>query len=161
MRQNYCPFALPTLARPCCGRVFLSSLRFYLCQSSWYQCPQSPERLPLHDYIFEDGPGFDCDPRMLERYEPVLNIVDPDVSGAYIICFTSGYRRCRSAGGSLLKIKDRVRFFSPAEILSLLGFTRDYKIPDTVPIEAAYRLVGNSVDVRAINHLLGEVLQLT
>jgi DNA (cytosine-5)-methyltransferase 1 len=114
----------------------------------------------LQDYLFETGDHFDCSQEMLTRYAPVLNIVDAGVPGAYLICFTSGYHRCRQASGSLIKTGEgKARFVSPAEILGLLGFAEDFQIPGTISLEVAYKLVGNSVDVRAIDYLLKEVLR--
>ncbi len=97
-----------------------------------------------------------------EKYEPVLNVVNlKDASDAeqYVICFTSGYYRCRKASGSLLRLENgRLRFFSPNEILSLLGFSVDFSLAD-LALPICYRLVGNSVDVRAIDYLLANALQ--
>jgi DNA-cytosine methyltransferase len=97
-----------------------------------------------------------------EKYEPVLNVVSlKDVSDAeqYVICFTSGYYRCRKASGSLLQLENgRLRFFSPEEILALLGFPSDFSLSD-LALPICYRLVGNSVDVRAIDYLLANALQ--
>ena len=115
----------------------------------------------LNHYLFASSSDLNCDPDMLSRYEAVLNIVDPTVPGSYLICFTSGYHRCRQASGSLvITEKGETRFVAPAEILGLLGFDQKFSIPDTIPLEVAYRLAGNSVDVRAINYLLTEVLQI-
>ncbi len=97
-----------------------------------------------------------------EKYEPVINVVNlKDVSDAeqYVICFTSGYYRCRKASGSLLRLESgRLRFFSPEEILALLGFPSDFSLSD-LALPICYRLVGNSVDVRAIDYLLANALQ--
>jgi len=97
-----------------------------------------------------------------EKYEPVLNVVDlKDTSDAaqYVICFTSGYYRCRKASGSLLRLESgRLRFFSPDEILALLGFSADFSLSN-LDLPLCYRLVGNSVDVRAIDYLLANALQ--
>ena len=96
------------------------------------------------------------------KYEAVLNVVDlKDISDAtnYLICFTSGYLRCRKASGSLLRLASgRLRFFSPREILSLLRFSPEFTLSD-LDLPICYRLVGNSVDVRAIEYLLSSVLQ--
>jgi DNA (cytosine-5)-methyltransferase 1 len=97
-----------------------------------------------------------------EKYEPVLNVVslnEASDAGQYVICFTSGYYRCRKASGSLLRLESgRLRFFSPNEILSLLGFSVDFSLAD-LALPICYRLVGNSVDVRAIDYLLANALQ--
>ncbi|MBS1995256.1 MAG: DNA cytosine methyltransferase [Cyanobacteria bacterium SZAS LIN-2] len=123
--------------------------------------PQKTEPAGLIDYLFESDDSLNCSPEILSRYEAVLNIVDPKKSGSYLICFTSGYQRCRQASGSLIREDNgTTRFVSPAEILGLLGFGGDYRIPQSIPQAVAYKLVGNSVDVRAIKYLLSEVLQL-
>lgn len=122
--------------------------------------PSKSEGGDLTKYLFEPKRAFACSPETLKRYAPVLNIVDPCVPESYLICFTSGYHRCRQASGSLISTGDgEARFVSPGEILGLLGFNQDFKIPDEISLEVAYRLVGNSVDVRAIAYLLKEVLQ--
>ena len=123
--------------------------------------PKSLAPSELDHYLFASGSDLHCDPEMLSRYEAVLNIVDPKLPGSYLICFTSGYHRCRQASGSLITTgSGQTRFVAPAEILGLLGFDQKFSIPDTIPLEVAYKLVGNSVDVRAINYLLTEVLQI-
>ncbi len=97
-----------------------------------------------------------------EKYESVLNVVDlndASIAAQYVICFTSGYYRCRKASGSLLRLESgRLRFFSPEEILALLGFPSNFSLSD-LALPTCYRLVGNSVDVRAIDYLLANALQ--
>ncbi|HMW89467.1 MAG TPA: DNA cytosine methyltransferase [Candidatus Obscuribacter sp.] len=94
----------------------------------------------------------------LARYGNVLNIVDPEQPEARAICFTSGYFRCRKAAGSLLGGREPVRFFSPREILNLLGFCKNFILPADLSLNAAYRMVGNSVDVRSIEYLLSGLM---
>ncbi len=121
--------------------------------------PSRAEPRLLSDFLFEQDTLYDCDPAILARYAPVINLVDPTAPGAYLICFTSGYYRCRRASGSLISTgSGRARFISPPEILGLLGFSPDFVLPEEISLEVAYKLVGNSVDVRAIDYLLKEVL---
>ena len=123
--------------------------------------PPVPTRESINKYLHVADETFNCDPEMLKRYDAVLNIVDPAVADSYFICFTSGYHRCRQASGSLISTgPGAARFVAPQEILALLGFDSQYSIPETIPLEVAYKLVGNSVDVRAITFLLREVLGL-
>ncbi|MBU6452887.1 MAG: DNA cytosine methyltransferase [Cyanobacteria bacterium REEB67] len=148
-------FGVPML-RP---RLFVVASRTAQLQAPPPPLKSAPSS--LQEYLFERGQQFDCSPAMLERYAPVLNRVDADMPGSYLICFTSGYHRCRQASGSLIETGGGgARFVSPAEILKLLGFGAQYTIPPAVPLEVAYRLVGNSVDVRAIDYLLANVLKL-
>jgi len=95
----------------------------------------------------------------LERYKAVLNIVDPQDEEAYAICFTRGYFKCRKASGSLLQMQEGgIRFFSPNEILRLLGFSSSFTFPESMPLSVQFKLLGNSVDVRAIKLLLQPLL---
>lgn len=94
----------------------------------------------------------------LERYRPVLNIIDASDPASRAICFTSGYFKCRKASGSMLATASGARFFAPQEILNLLGFSSDYRLPDMLSLSTCFRLVGNSVDVRSINYLLAQVV---
>lgn len=97
----------------------------------------------------------------VKKYEAVLNVIDLNKlrdSDIHAICFTSGYYRCRKASGSLLRLASgRLRFFSPQEILALLRFAPSFSLSD-LELPICYRLVGNSVDVRAIDYLLSKVL---
>ena len=91
----------------------------------------------------------------VEKYRPVLNIVDPQQEDAYLICFTRGYFKCRKASGSLIQMQDgNVRFVAPDEILDLFGFSKQFQLPEQLPMSVQWRLVGNSVDVRAIKAVL-------
>ncbi len=101
------------------------------------------------------------DEEIATRYAPVINVVDADDQSAKLICFTRGYDRCRKASGSLLKLSSgRLRLFAPNEILRLLGFSDNYELPEQLSLPAKLRLVGNSVDVRAIKSLLHAVLEM-
>lgn len=103
----------------------------------------------------ESDPALTVEEEILERYGQGFDIVNPSAPDAYLTCFTSGYWRCRKASGSLLALPDGgARRVSPAEILRLLGFGPDYVFPDRLDLPARWRLVGNSVDVRAVRHLL-------
>lgn len=108
----------------------------------------------LSRYLESDcDPALYLDSRVLEKFEAVLNIVDEGDACAKLICFTSGYYKCRKASGSLLRTARGVRFFSPAEIMALLGFENIPALPG-LDYGAFYRLLGNSVDVRSIRYLL-------
>jgi len=106
--------------------------------------------------------NLELDPVTAAKYGPVLNVVDSrdlDDAETALICFTSGYYQCRKASGSLLRLPTGVlRYFSPTEILALLGFD-GYVLPDHFSLPICYRLLGNSVDVRAIDFLLGSLIR--
>lgn len=98
---------------------------------------------------------------IMSRYCQGFDIVDVSQPEAYLTCFTSGYYRCRKASGSLVQTTDgRARLVSPKEILRLLGFANQYVLPAEIDLPAQWRLVGNSVDVRSIQYLLGQLFHI-
>lgn len=115
----------------------------------------------LVDYLGDlDNPAYNVNPSIIERYRQVMNIVDPFDPETVLICFTRGYFRCKQAGGSLLRFGDAetllpVRYVSPADIANLLGFSEQFSFPEDMTDTTRWRLIGNSVDVRAIRYLLG------
>ncbi|MCA9818662.1 MAG: DNA cytosine methyltransferase, partial [Cyanobacteria bacterium HKST-UBA01] len=47
-----------------------------------------------------------------------------------------------------------VRYISPVDIARLLGFSDQFAFPEDMTDQTRWRLIGNSVDVRAIRYLL-------
>ncbi|MDP3508902.1 MAG: DNA (cytosine-5-)-methyltransferase [Candidatus Melainabacteria bacterium] len=161
-----CPtmFGVPML-RP---RIYFIATRVDRAFSPLLPPPQPTTRMSISQFVDSSlnyspaGKDLLLNAADASKYEPVLNVVDlrdiNDVAN-YLICFTSGYFRCRKASGSLLRLDNgRLRFFSPKEILSLLRFSPEFSLSD-LELPICYRLVGNSVDVRAIDYLLSSVLQ--
>lgn len=98
-------------------------------------------------------------PDTVQRYSQGFDIVDPAAPDAELICFTKNYARCMKSSGSILQTPRGLRRVSPKEILRLLGFPEEFAFPKTVDLETQWRLVGNSVDVRAIRFILNQVAQ--
>ncbi|XP_075262138.1 uncharacterized protein LOC142353700 [Convolutriloba macropyga] len=77
-------------------------------------------------------------------------------------CFTKGYPRCIGKSGSILRVKtvngDSYRYFTEYEISSLLGFPREFKFPGNISLKQRYALLGNSLCVPVVCHLLGILL---
>jgi len=91
----------------------------------------------------------------LERYKWCMDIVNAEETGRNLICFTSGYGKAFRSSGSFLQTgEDTVRRFSPREILSLLGFREDFVLPSSISLTKQWRLVGNSLDLRCVKHVL-------
>lgn len=155
---NLCPtmFGVPML-RP---RYFFVASRL---GQPHLTAPVAPaESAALSSYIASNMSGAQLSSLMLpdsqlERYRPVLNIIDSEAPDSRAICFTSGYYKCRKASGSLIATAGGARFFAPEEILNLLGFAPQYKLPEDLPLSTRYRLVGNSVDVRSIKYLMAQI----
>jgi len=103
-----------------------------------------------------------------------LSYVEPESRQSF--CFTGHYGKVlHKSSGSLLHMRtagqpylDRedptsafgsVRFFSPKEIINLLGFPASYRLPPEMALRHRYKVVGNSIAVIVATELL-EVLLL-
>jgi site-specific DNA-cytosine methylase len=118
---------------------------------------QRPDRLPmrLQEFLTDDDDGDLLVPEaVMQRYEQGFDIVDVNDAAAELICFTKNYERCMKASGSLLRTGKGVRRVSPEEILRLLGFCESFIFPREVNRSLRWRLLGNSVDVRAIRFIV-------
>jgi DNA (cytosine-5)-methyltransferase 1 len=112
----------------------------------------------LSEFLQEPDAALFLDEQIEKRYGPGFDVVNADDPTAEAICFTKNYARCMKASGSMLKHAHRLRRFSPAEILRLLGFSDDFSFPASINLEQQWKLVGNSVDVRAIDLILQHAL---
>jgi site-specific DNA-cytosine methylase len=123
---------------------------------------QAPLMAPLGAFLDSD---LDLDPAAVQafrlpattaqKYMQGFDIIDESDAAAQAICFTSGYAKCMRASGSMLRdTAGNIRRFSPREMLRLFGFADDFQIPADTSLDACWRLIGNSVDVRCIDYLL-------
>eukprot|EP01094_Clydonella_sp_ATCC50884_P002699 TRINITY_DN12058_c0_g1_i1.p1 TRINITY_DN12058_c0_g1~~TRINITY_DN12058_c0_g1_i1.p1 ORF type:complete len:137 (-),score=13.47 TRINITY_DN12058_c0_g1_i1:42-452(-) len=85
-------------------------------------------------------------------------------------CFTKAYGRYAEGTGSVLQCAPehvhathgeweslrtlRLRYFSESEIARLHHFPQHFFFPDNVTRQQRYRLLGNSLNVRVVAHLL-------
>ena len=92
--------------------------------------PPAIRRRPLATYL-DPEPSADLWPpaELIERYRHAIDLVDPDDPDAVAACFTAAYGRSPVRSGSYLATPRGPRRFSPAEILRLLGFPVDYRLP--------------------------------
>ena len=113
----------------------------------------------LTDYLEESMRNvLSVEQATLERYRDVLNIIDVDNPDSKLICFTRGYHRCTTASGSLIRLRSKeVAYVAPTDIASLLGFSSQFSFPNDCPLKTQWKLIGNSVDVRAVRYLLSTV----
>ncbi len=115
----------------------------------------------LGDFLDEDpDPALEVEPELLERYPGALHVVRAEDPAAVTHCFTSAYGRSIVRSGSYLATGSEVRRFSPAEILRLLGFPKDYRLPADLRLGNAWRLVGSSLSIVAVRALLGTIPEL-
>ena len=115
--------------------------------------------LPLPHFLEPDpSPALTVEASTMTRHSRGFDVVDPSRPDASLICFTSGYGRCLKASGSFISMPDgQVRRLSPEEILRLLGFGESFRLPPKIDLRTCWRLVGNSVDVRSVRHLLSMI----
>jgi site-specific DNA-cytosine methylase len=135
--------------------------RFYLIGSQEALTPPTNDPgtpRPLSQYL-DHKPSEDLwvEPDLETRYPYALNIVDADGPNAIAACFTSAYGRSPIRSGSYLQTARGLRRFSPAEILRLLGFPEAYSLPEHLPKEVAWRLLGNSVSLPAVRCVLSAI----
>lgn len=155
--------------------------RYYLVASrngepaDWSpEAPKAPRRGTLRPYLDPEpdpapdagperrlDPALAVDPELVRRYRHALDVVRADEPGAVTACFTAAYGRSPVRSGSYLEQEDgRLRRFSPAEILRLLGFPSTFRLPPDLPPEKAWPLVGNSLSVPAVRRVLSSLPEL-
>lgn len=106
-------------------------------------------------------PALRVEPALLRRYEGALDLVRRDDPVARTACFTSAYGRSPVRSGSYLVLgedsESAVRRFSPAEILRLLGFPADFRLPEELEPRRGWPLVGNSLSLPPVRAMLSAV----
>jgi site-specific DNA-cytosine methylase len=132
--------------------------RFYLVAAQTplrYSPPSQPERRPLAGHLDPDpDPALWPAAELIQRYRHAIDLVDPDDAGAVAACFTAAYGRSPVRSGSYLATPRGPRRFSPTEILRLLGFPDDYRLPPDLSLSASWRLMGNSLSVDTVREVL-------
>jgi DNA (cytosine-5)-methyltransferase 1 len=139
--------------------------RYYLLAGRTPLRDLPPPRVEAHSLRSfldrEPPPGLRVDPDLVSRYRHALSIVDPLDSMAVASCFTAAYGHSPIRSGSYLKTPSGLRRFSPTEILRLLGFPKSYTLPSDLPIEIAWRLVGNSLSLHPVRYVLSAIPELS
>lgn len=138
--------------------------RFYLVASreglKEVELPR-PQRRCLADFLDDDaGEEYVVPADIIATHGPGMRILDlkkkPDVVAN---TFTGSYGKTWQAGGSYLRMDDGgVRRFSPAELLRLLDFPREFSFPTEMSIRQRYKWIGNSLSVVAMRQVLRAIL---
>lgn len=126
----------------------------------------------------EDMEPYLLPPKTLLRYALVMDIVQP--SSRRSVCFTKGYGHYVEGTGSVLqscmdvdletvfksldqlseedKLKQllrlKLRHFTPREISRLMGFPDHFTFPKHISFKQQYRVLGNSLNVHVVSHLI-------
>jgi site-specific DNA-cytosine methylase len=135
--------------------------RFYLVAAR--QALAEPPPLPMLERelisCLDPEPAVELWPNadLLRRYRHAIDRVDAGEPAALTACFTSAYGRSPVRSGSYLETPGGPRRFSPAEILRLLGFPPSYRLPPELALTNAWRLVGNSLSVDVVRHVLAHL----
>ncbi len=111
---------------------------------------------PLADFLdAEEDERLYLPPEVLARHRHGLDLVAPEDRRS--TCFIGGYGRRFVGSGPFLKTERGVRRFSPAEVVRLLGLPAGFRFPESLSLEARYRLLGNGLSIPvaawALDHL--------
>ncbi len=137
--------------------------RFYLVASrkelfSWARPPV--DRFSVRSILQKQvDPGLGAPAIVLQKYRQAIHVVSRD-ENQITNCFTSAYGRSYVRSGSYLSEDGRIRRFSPQEILRILGFPSRYRLPPNLSLRQAWPLVGNSLCVPAVRHILSCIPEL-
>lgn len=117
---------------------------------------------PISSYLDPaPEPGLEVDPELLHRYRYAVDVVDAQDPRAVTATFTAAYGRSPVRSGSFLRPPEGpVRYFSPREVLRLLGFPECYRLPSDLTRKRAWRLVGSSLSLAPVRAVLSAVPEL-
>ena len=129
--------------------------RFYLIAS---QNPLLPVAIPaprppapLAAYLAEEVQRWLVPEDWLCQFHQAMDILKSDDRHAVAKTFTSGYGRSPVRCGSYLETAcGEVRFFTPKEILALLGFPPEFRFPGAETPRQAWKRLGNSLSIPAV-----------
>jgi DNA (cytosine-5)-methyltransferase 1/tRNA (cytosine38-C5)-methyltransferase len=140
--------------------VPMRRVRYYLAASrehalSPLATPAAPIT-PLVSYLQDDWADRCSESDgMLARYVNSLHAVTPQDPTAVARCFTSAYGKSPVRSGSYLRQPSgRAVHFHPLEIARLMGFSREFSLPHDLSLRQAWSLLGNSLAVPVVCHIL-------
>ncbi len=132
--------------------------RYYLVASQepladWAPVVRHP--VPLTAFLDPDpDPALRVPPELLARYGDALPVTDLDHPDPQVYCFTRAYGRSPVYAGSYLRDAGGIRWFSPEEIVRMLGFPARFGFPAAMPRARRYQLAGNSLSAPAVAAVL-------
>lgn len=102
----------------------------------------------------ESHPTLWLETKTVDRYFDAMDRVSMENESAATACFASSYGKSIVRSGSYLETPWGYRRFSPREVARFLGFHDDFHLPETLSIPRLWHLLGNSLSIPAIRHVL-------
>lgn len=138
--------------------------RFYLVagpELAPSEVPATAMHIDLQSVLQDDpDPSLEVSSGLLARFRHALHVVDASDPDAVVACFTRAYGRSPVYAGSYLRQGGRIRHFAPEEIARLLGFPESFHFPDTIDTAHRWKLIGNSLSIHAVRHVLRRISAL-
>lgn len=139
--------------------------RFYLVAARSRLLPWNTEKVCSFkiDRILlrKPSPQLQVPADLTAKFAGALHVVDPSDPRAESACFTAAYGRSPVRSGSYLPTAGGIRRFAPQEILRLLCFPNTFSLPPELTSRQAWPLVGNSLSVLAVRHILTAIPELS
>ena len=102
----------------------------------------------------ETHPTLWLDRNTVDRYFDAMDRISMANESGVTACFASSYGKAIVRSGSYLETPWGYRRFSPREVARLLGFHDDFHLPDTLSTQRQWHLLGNSLSLPAVRHVL-------
>lgn len=133
-------------------------------ERNWMEAPLKetiPPPLPRNLSEFLDqsitrsrDPELWLDECIYQQYRLSLDRVNPADPQAKTACFGSSYGKAITRSGSYLWQDNGYRRFSPREVANLLGFPKDFILPETLSDRRLWHLLGNSLSLPIVRELM-------
>lgn len=94
------------------------------------------------------------DSTIVSKYHAALDVVDLNDPSSVTACFGSSYGRALTKAGSYVKTAFGLRRFTPREVANILGFPVTFALPRHLPMRRQWQLLGNSLSIPAVSHLM-------
>jgi site-specific DNA-cytosine methylase len=89
-----------------------------------------------------------------QQYQLSIDRVHAEDAQAMTACFGASYGKAINRSGSYLWQDDGYRRFSPREVANLLGFSKEFILPDSLSDRRLWHLLGNSLSLPTVRKLM-------
>jgi site-specific DNA-cytosine methylase len=120
-------------------------------------------RKPLGHFL-EDAVTPESHPRLwlakdtVDRYLDAMDRVSLTGSEQTTACFAASYGKAIVRSGSYLETPCGYRRFTPREVARLLGYDDSFRLPDHLPLERQWHMLGNSLSLPAVRYAFSGIL---